>query len=80
MSYILAIEHSVDLMIAKLCQPLLTTDCQGVPKVVLNVLSAARYKSNIHSATFHITIFDPFMSPVGIPYLNHYLFKINIWA
>ena len=53
LSYILAIEHSVDLMIIELHQSLLSTDFQDAPSVVFDALSAATTSvSNIHSSTF----------------------------
>ena len=56
LSFILAIEHSVDPLITELRQSLLTPNCQDVSEVVFDALSAAKTSvSNIKSATFKNT-------------------------
>ena len=53
LSYILAVEHSVDPIIVELRHSLLSNDFQDVPDVVFDALSAAKSSvSNIHSSTF----------------------------
>ena len=53
LSFILAIERSVDPLITELKQSLLTPDCQDVPVAVFDALSTAKVSvSNINSATF----------------------------
>jgi len=53
LSFILAIERSVDPLITELRQSLWTSNCQGVPVAVFDALSAAKASVfNINSATF----------------------------
>ena len=53
LSYILAVERSVDPIIVKLRHSLLSNDFQDAPDVVFDALSAAKSSvSNIHSSTF----------------------------
>ena len=69
LSFILAIERSVDPLITELRQSLLTPNYQDVSEVVFDALSAAKASvSNIKSATFKNTarkIYVPVMSTTG---------------
>ena len=53
LSYILAVEHSVDPIIVELWHSLLSNDFQDASDIVFDALSAAKSSvSNIHSSTF----------------------------
>ena len=69
--YILVIERSVDPMIVKLRQSILTSVAQGVSNVVFDVLSAAKsFVANIHSGIILVTIYAPLTLVSGIPNLS----------
>ena len=62
LSYILAIERSVDLIIVELHQSPLSSDFQDAPVVLFDALSAAEASvSNIHSSTFKSKACSSFM-------------------
>ena len=74
LSFILAVEHSIDPLITELRQSLLTPDCQDVPVAVFDALSAAKaavsnatFKNN--TRTWHTCV--PVMPIIGRPSLSH---------
>ena len=72
LSYILAVERSVDPIIVQLRHSLLSNVFQDAPDVVFDAVSAAKSSvSNIHSSTFKSKARTSLMFAIGIPLLNH---------
>jgi len=78
LSYILAVECSVDPIIVELQHSLLSTDFQDVPVVVFDALSAAKSSvSNIHSSTFKSNSCTS-LWPSHVHYWNSTLEPLNV--